>query len=970
MVALTAAIAVGAGGLVGPGVESRSMHGGGFHPAGGYAPRPQTARPNYASFQNQQYSPPRHYFQPSFAHSATRPSWNAQPAYSPRPFVNNHAAAAYGPPAFSAYAQPNFVRPQYQPQYQPPAQFVSAATVPSYQTAFRPAAANITSNVANRPPLIHQWATSPALAPPVNTRPIHWVGPPGRPVLATASTATNDPRFRPGNLTSQSYRPNPTPTGVIQTSTDGNNHHPNVSHGSAIAGVSAHSPRPNLLGQSPRPSYRPQTIDSQLKLAQQQAKGGSTTVAINRPHAVTHNQVAHQHAPTYNGSTLSHPAPGFHNTNAFPPGGSTSGTKPKSTPVSHGSAVAHSAKSNAPLHASLPKKTGSASLSDSHTGGHGTQYNSSHSEAAIRQQSHVSHQSLNDHIAASNHSSSNGSSGHGATTLTHHAVVTHPQHSGNHIVTNHSAKPVTKAGSINHSTSVASNGQPGNRVGTSLMRPNHAGGTTNSTKGGTGSTSHSQTVATAGTQNKTNASTTTATSTSTKPAVVTSTTSNALAMNRAQNPANAGTTTPVSRQDPDLRTLTVNDIESGTSKLYSSATSSVSTNVVTPLKTLGGEVASATKTNAANLSNALSTGSGSSVSFNGKTVVTNGTATINQAQGKTNAAINSGKKTRITVGTTVKNGAGTLAQNTVQGTKNVVANTNGLSSGSLGQSASSISFGDLFTAFGNAFFSGGGGGIPSGDPSGAGGTPEGDPSVDGGTPSGDPSGGGFSNDDGDPSGLPPGPGGWVDPDPPPTPTPTPDPETQSGRKPQPVSGPFLIDPPSILGETQPFDQSAGLDSTLRPPDPGVPADPIADHNPSSPASAQNTFTCPDPTPYAGQVIGDGQSASLVQECAGAAPPSQWTGGGGVQGADIPPGTAIATFDSSESYPATSPDSHAAIYQSQDQNGLWVWDQGNGQPVRRRYIRFLNGAGSPADDASAYSVISAQGSDQAWPVPQP
>jgi hypothetical protein len=49
-------------------------------------------------------------------------------------------------------------------------------------------------------------------------------------------------------------------------------------------------------------------------------------------------------------------------------------------------------------------------------------------------------------------------------------------------------------------------------------------------------------------------------------------------------------------------------------------------------------------------------------------------------------------------------------------------------------------------------------------------------------------------------------------------------------------------------------------------------------------------------------------------------------------------------------------SHAAIYLSQDETGIWVYDQWFNQPVHKRLIRFRGGQGTANNDGDAYSVV--------------
>jgi hypothetical protein len=42
------------------------------------------------------------------------------------------------------------------------------------------------------------------------------------------------------------------------------------------------------------------------------------------------------------------------------------------------------------------------------------------------------------------------------------------------------------------------------------------------------------------------------------------------------------------------------------------------------------------------------------------------------------------------------------------------------------------------------------------------------------------------------------------------------------------------------------------------------------------------------------------------------------------------------------------------------NGIWVWDQWQGQPVHERFINTRNGVGDAANDASRFYVIEVAG----------
>lgn len=115
------------------------------------------------------------------------------------------------------------------------------------------------------------------------------------------------------------------------------------------------------------------------------------------------------------------------------------------------------------------------------------------------------------------------------------------------------------------------------------------------------------------------------------------------------------------------------------------------------------------------------------------------------------------------------------------------------------------------------------------------------------------------------------------------------------------------------------------------------------------------FIASNPEEYKGEVVGDGQCVAFVKEASGAPQTSLWKEGEQVRGANIDSGTAIATFING-SYPSHSHGNHAAIYVSQNAEGLVVWDQWKGQSVHQRTIRFKGGVGDPVNDGDAFSVI--------------
>jgi len=113
------------------------------------------------------------------------------------------------------------------------------------------------------------------------------------------------------------------------------------------------------------------------------------------------------------------------------------------------------------------------------------------------------------------------------------------------------------------------------------------------------------------------------------------------------------------------------------------------------------------------------------------------------------------------------------------------------------------------------------------------------------------------------------------------------------------------------------------------------------------------------------LVGTHQCVALVQAYAKAPRTFDWKQGVAVRGKLLlPRGTAIATFEDGV-YKSRPHGSHAALYVSQDQGGIWVLDQWNDplkKPrVAKRYLRFRgvapNGAWVRAvDNGDAYSVI--------------
>lgn len=118
-----------------------------------------------------------------------------------------------------------------------------------------------------------------------------------------------------------------------------------------------------------------------------------------------------------------------------------------------------------------------------------------------------------------------------------------------------------------------------------------------------------------------------------------------------------------------------------------------------------------------------------------------------------------------------------------------------------------------------------------------------------------------------------------------------------------------------------------------------------------------SYVSSDYKDYVDTVVGDGQCVAYVRKAASAPATAQWSEGTKVKGqSGLAPGTAIATFQNGHYTNSTNGDSHAAIYESQDSKGLWVYDQWTGHPVSKRQIRFKGGVGTPNNDGDAFSVI--------------
>ena len=121
------------------------------------------------------------------------------------------------------------------------------------------------------------------------------------------------------------------------------------------------------------------------------------------------------------------------------------------------------------------------------------------------------------------------------------------------------------------------------------------------------------------------------------------------------------------------------------------------------------------------------------------------------------------------------------------------------------------------------------------------------------------------------------------------------------------------------------------------------------------------YIASEPEKYSGQVVGTGQCVAFVQTASAAPHTPNWKRSANKVKGDlsIAKGTAIATFNANGQYTnSLDGTSHAAIYVSQDEVGITVWDQWTGQPVHTRVIRFRGGAEGvkPVNDGDAFYVI--------------
>jgi hypothetical protein len=140
----------------------------------------------------------------------------------------------------------------------------------------------------------------------------------------------------------------------------------------------------------------------------------------------------------------------------------------------------------------------------------------------------------------------------------------------------------------------------------------------------------------------------------------------------------------------------------------------------------------------------------------------------------------------------------------------------------------------------------------------------------------------------------------------------------------------------------------------------ITASACASPEPGAGPGVSGPYIAARPEMFEGRVVGAGHCVDFVKAAAGVPRTAAWQEGAAVRGnPDIAPGTAIATFESDGSYTSES-GNHAAIYLYQDERGIWVYDQWQGQPVHKRLIRFEGGSGakrgSKSNDGRRFAVI--------------
>lgn len=116
------------------------------------------------------------------------------------------------------------------------------------------------------------------------------------------------------------------------------------------------------------------------------------------------------------------------------------------------------------------------------------------------------------------------------------------------------------------------------------------------------------------------------------------------------------------------------------------------------------------------------------------------------------------------------------------------------------------------------------------------------------------------------------------------------------------------------------------------------------------------FIARNPEQYLGTVVGNGQCVIYCQRVSDVPHTSLWRKGEAITD-QTPVNVIVATFNAQGRYAnATDGSSHAAVFLSRHEAGIEVIDQWLGQPVHRRTIRFRQGQGHAANDASRFYIV--------------
>jgi len=112
----------------------------------------------------------------------------------------------------------------------------------------------------------------------------------------------------------------------------------------------------------------------------------------------------------------------------------------------------------------------------------------------------------------------------------------------------------------------------------------------------------------------------------------------------------------------------------------------------------------------------------------------------------------------------------------------------------------------------------------------------------------------------------------------------------------------------------------------------------------------------NPQRYLGKPVGSGHCVDYVKITTGLPATSYWRKGQLVKGNDCPAHCAIATFGDAGIYEnKTDGSSHAAIFISENDDGLIVYDQWVGQPVHQRTIHFRD-SGDDVNNGNKFYII--------------